>query len=414
MKQSMLFAPTLKEVPRDAEVVSHQLMLRGGYIKQVAAGVYTYLPLATRVLKQIEDIVRDELNKLGCSELLMPALQPADLWIESGRWENYGSELFRLDDRKERKFALGPTHEEVITHVVRDYLNSYKKFPLAVYQIQTKFRDELRPRFGLMRGREFIMKDLYTFHTDREDMDKWYWEVAEAYKRIFKRCGLDVKIVESDTGQIGGDEAHEFMVVSEVGEDTIVYSNVSDFGANVEVSELKEGDPSPDGQGTIEIAKGIEVGNIFKLGTKYSEAMGAKFVDKDGKTHPAIMACYGIGISRVLMAVLEKHSDGNKVVWPSELTPFDVHVIPVNTKNEDQVNAANDLYAELLKRGKKVLLDDRNERAGVKFNDSDFIGAPLRITVGRDLSEGLVEVTDLNKDEKVKVALEEVLDFIKA
>lgn len=412
MKQSMMFIPTLRENPKDAEALSHKLMLRGGYIKQTAAGVYTYLPLSYRIIKKIESIVREEMDALECSELLMPALQPSDLWKESGRWDAYGPELMRLNDRNNRDFCLGPTHEEVITFVVREYLNSYKKMPLALYQIQTKFRDEMRPRFGLMRGREFIMKDLYTFHTNDKDLDKWYDGIRDAYFRIFDRCGLKTRLVVSDTGQMGGKESAEFMVLSEVGEDTIVYSDESDFAANYEVFELDEGAPSPDGKGKIKHAKGIEVGNIFKLGTRYSSTMNAFFIDEKQKKLPIIMGCYGLGISRVLMAVIEQYSDGNKVVWPKELTPFDVHIIPVNTKNEDQVNAANKIYKELKEAGFDCLIDDRNERAGVKFNDSDLIGIPNRIIVGKGINEGKVEFVDHSTGVKEELLLEDVIKRI--
>ena len=291
MKQSLLFVPTLKDAPKDAEAKSHKLMSRAGLIKQVAAGIYSYLPLGYKVIKKIENIVREELDNIGCSELLLPALQPRDLWEESGRWDKYGPELMRLQDRKDRDFCLGPTHEEIITQVVRDYLNSYKKLPLALYQIQTKFRDEMRPRFGLMRGREFIMKDAYSFTETDEQLEVWYQEFTKAYKRIFERCGLETQIVSSDTGQIGGDEADEFMVMSEVGEDTITYCTSCDYGANQEFSGLKAGDKCPKCDGIIEVAKGIEVGNIFKLGTKYSESMNANIINKDGKKVPVVMGC---------------------------------------------------------------------------------------------------------------------------
>lgn len=394
MRQSLLFVPTLKEAPKDAEVKSHKLMSRAGLIKQVAAGIYTYLPLGYKVIKKIENIIREELDAIGSSELLMPALQPSSLWEESGRWDKYGPELMRLKDRKERDFCLGPTHEEIITQVVRDYLNSYKKLPLALYQIQTKFRDEMRPRFGLMRGREFIMKDAYTFTETVEDLNHWYKLYSDAYTRIFKRCGLETRIVASDTGQIGGDEADEFMVMSEVGEDTITYCTSCSYAANQEHSGLKAGDACPKCGGVIEEAKGIEVGNIFKLGTKYSESMGAKFIDKDGKQKAAIMGCYGIGISRTLMASVEQNSDESGIIWPDEIAPFKVHVIPVNTKDENQVELATKIYDDLRQKGIEVLIDDRNERAGSKFKDADLIGVPLRVVVGKRASEGIVEFKD--------------------
>lgn len=412
MKQSMMFIPTLREYPKDAEVISHKIMMRGGFIKQTAAGVYTYLPLAYKVIKKIENIVREELNKIDGSELLMPALQTADLWKESNRWDNYGPELMRLKDRNQRDFCLGPTHEEVITFVVREYINSYKKLPLNLYQIQTKFRDEMRPRFGLMRGREFIMKDAYTFHATEEDLDQWYNIYKEAYFRIFERCGLATKYVEADTGQMGGKESAEFMVMSEVGEDTIVYSDTSDFAANYEVCSLAEGEASPDGIGKIKHAKGIEVGNIFKLGTRYSETMNVYFIDENQKKLPVIMGCYGIGISRVLMAVIEQYAQDDKVHWPEELSPFDVHIIPVDVKREEQLSAANDLYNQLKNNGYDCLIDDRAERAGVKFNDADLIGAPLRIVVGRGIKDGIVEIKNHKTGETTEVSVSEVLNNI--
>lgn len=412
MKQSLLFVPTLKEAPKDAEVKSHKLMSRAGLIKQVASGIYTYLPLGYKVIKKIEEIIRQELDNIGASELLMPALQPSDLWKESGRWDEYGPELMRLKDRKDRDFCLGPTHEEIITQVVRDYVSSYKRLPLALYQIQTKFRDEMRPRFGLMRGREFIMKDAYTFSADEENLDWWYKEFTKAYVTIFNRCGLETRIVASDTGQIGGDEADEFMVMSEVGEDTITYCTNCSYSANQEHSGLNAGDACPECGGTVKEAKGIEVGNIFKLGTKYSESMGAKFQGKDGKQKAAIMGCYGIGISRTLMASVEQHSTENGIIWPDEIAPYKVHIIPVNTKDEAQVILADEIYSNLKKQGIEVLLDDRNERAGSKFKDADLIGIPKRIIVGKRASEGIVEFMDRKQDKKVEILATEIYSKI--
>ncbi|HEY8395841.1 MAG TPA: proline--tRNA ligase [Bacilli bacterium] len=407
MKQTLLFIPTLRENPKEAEVNSHKILLRGGYVRQLAAGVYTYLPLAYRVIKKIENIIREELDKIGCSELLMPALQPRDIWEESGRWQAYGKELIRLQDRNERDFCLGPTHEEVITTVVRDYLTTYKRFPLALYQIQTKFRDEFRPRFGLMRGREFIMKDLYTFHTDEADLDVWYGKVRQAYQNIFDRCGLHYRIVNAASGNIGGKASEEFMVLCDIGEDTIVYSDASDFASNTELCDLPVGAPSPDGKGKILHAKGIEVGHIFKLGTKYSAPMKAVFVDQQQVQKPIIMGCYGIGISRVLMAILEQHAEGDKVVWPKEVTPFKVHIIPLEKEGTAAYKVAEELY-EKLNDKYEVLFDDRNERPGVKFNDADLIGVNHRIIVGKKATEGVFEykrlsdnytkdITDLNE-----------------
>ena len=412
MKQSLLFVPTLKDAPKDAEVKSHKLMSRAGLIKQVAAGIYTYLPLGYKVIQNIERIIREELEKIDASELLMPALQPSDLWKESGRWDKYGPELMRLTDRKDRDFCLGPTHEEIITQVVRDYVTSYKKLPLALYQIQSKFRDEMRPRFGLMRGREFIMKDAYTFSATNEGLDEWYRLFTKAYIDIFKRCGLDTRIVSSDVGQIGGDEADEFMVMSEVGEDSITYCPKCSYAANQEHSGLNEGDPCPKCNAPVLVAKGIEVGNIFKLGTKYSESMNAKFADQEGKQQPMIMGCYGLGISRTLMASVEQHSTENGILWPIEISPFRLHIIPVNTKDETQKAVAYEIYNDLRKKGINILIDDRAERAGVKFKDADLIGIPYRVIIGKDSSDGLVEFVDRYKDTKVLIKKTDILDYI--
>lgn len=403
MKQSRFFIPTLRETPKDAQIVSHRILLKGGYIKQVAAGIYDYLPLAYKIIKKIENIVREEINKTESVEVLMPALQPKDLWVESLRWEQYGKELMRLEDRNERPFCLGPTHEEVVTDLVRDYVNSYKKLPIGLYQIQNKFRDEFRPRFGLMRGREFLMFDLYTFHKDEDDLDVWYKRVREAYKRILNRLELDYRIIGADSGNIGGKASEEFMVLCDIGEDTIVYSDSSSFALNQEICDLKEGDPSSDGKGVIKHAKGIEVGHIFKLGTRYSELMKANFIDQDQKTKPIIMGCYGIGISRLLMAILEQHSNDEKPVWPKEVTPFDLHIIPLG----DNLDQGLEIY-EKLSKNYDCLIDDRDERAGVKFQDADLIGVRYRIVVGRKADEGIYEFQDLKEGIKKELKLSEI------
>lgn len=412
MRQTMMFIPTLKDTPKEAEIPSHIYMLRGGYIKQVAAGIYSYLPLALRSLKKVEAIIREELDAIGCSELLMPTLHPAELWKESGRWDDYGDTLMRMKDRHDREFAIGPTHEEVVTFLVRDSLNSYKKLPLALYQIQTKFRDELRPRFGLMRGREFVMKDAYSFHANEESLDEWYIQFRDAYHRIFTRLGFNYRIVEADSGNIGGSESAEFMALSDRGEDTIVYSDASDFAANIEVYPLNEGDPSPDGKGIICHAKGIEIGHIFKLGTKYSEAMNAYFLDEHQQRKPILMGCYGIGVSRVLMAAIEQNHDEKGIIWPKAIAPFDIHLIQVNQKNETQLEVSNNLYNKLIDAGYEVLFDDRDERAGVKFNDADLIGIPIRVTVGRGATDGKVEVRYRHQNESTEVSIDQLLSFL--
>ncbi|MFP3508312.1 proline--tRNA ligase [Peribacillus sp. SIMBA_075] len=541
MKQSMTLIPTLREVPADAEIKSHQLLLRAGFMRQNSSGVYSFMPLGKKVLQKVEAIVREELENAGAVELLMPALQQAEFWQESGRWYTYGPELMRLKDRNNREFALGATHEEVITSLVRDEVKSYKRLPLTVYQIQTKFRDEKRPRFGLLRGREFIMKDAYSFHANQESLDVVYKNIYAAYSNIFSRCGLDFRAVIADSGAMGGKDTHEFMVLSEIGEDTIAYSDTSEYAANIEMAPvsvkyeksseaqialekihtpgqksiedvtsflntdaekliksllfkvdekyvlvlvrgdhevndiklknfynasivelvdpnetkevlgcaigslgpinvtsdveviadvaveamvngicganeedhhymnvnptrdfnvdnfidlrfIQEGDPSPDGNGKIKFAKGIEVGHVFKLGTKYSEAMNATFLDENGRSQPMIMGCYGIGVSRTLAAVAEQFNDEKGLVWPANLAPYQVHLIPINMKDEAQAVLAEDLYNDLKAQGMDVLMDDRQERAGVKFADSDLIGLPVRVTVGKKASEGIVEV----------------------
>ncbi|OFG45889.1 proline--tRNA ligase [Listeria monocytogenes] len=561
MRQTMTFIPTLKEVPADAEVKSHQLLLRAGFIRQTASGIYSYLPLATLMLRKIETIIREELEAIGAAELLMPALQPAELWQESGRWNDYGPELMRLKDRASRDFALGPTHEEVITALLRDEVKSYKRLPLTLYQIQTKFRDEKRPRFGLLRGREFIMKDAYSFHATSESLDEVYNLMHQAYSNIFTRCGLEFRSVIADSGSIGGNESKEFMALSDIGEDTIAYSDASDYAANTEMApvlymekkshelekELEKvatpdqksiadiveflevpiektmksmlyqvdeevimvlvrgdhevndikiknaldatnvelvdpavavellgtnfgslgpinvpentrvfadnavkdivnavvganedgfhyinvnadrdftvtsyfdlrmiqvGDLSPDGQGVIKFAEGIEVGHIFKLGTKYSQAMNATILDENGRAQPIIMGCYGIGVSRILSAIAEQSNDENGFVWDKQISPFDLHLIPVNMKSEEQVAFAETLYMSLQGAGFSVLIDDRAERAGVKFTDADLIGLPIRITVGKKAAEGVVEVKIRKTGEMIEVRQDELLNTL--
>lgn len=557
MKQSQTFIPTLKETPKDAEIKSHQLLLRAGYIRQVASGIYSFLPLGKKVLNKIENIVREEMNAAGAVEMLMPALQPAELWEESGRWQSYGPELMRMHDRHERPFVLGPTHEEVITSLVRNEIRSYKRLPINMYQIQTKYRDEKRPRFGLLRGREFIMKDAYSFHADEESLDETYQKMVEAYKKILTRLDLDYRVVHADSGAIGGSSSHEFMVLSDTGEDIIAYSDSSDYAANIEKAEvvttyekpdeplkelekvdtgdnrtieavagflqikpeqliksllfvvddefvlalvrgdhevndvklknlfnaqtvelaspeqakevlgasvgfvgpigadvkivadhavqymvnavcganeermhyinvnpgrdftpdqyadlrfIQEGDPSPDGKGTIKFARGIEIGHVFKLGTKYSEAMGATFLDENGKEKPLIMGCYGIGVSRLLAAVAEQKADDKGLIWPEEITPYELHLIVVNKKDPLQWEKANELYETLTAERFDVLFDDRDERAGVKFADSDLIGIPYRAIVGKKIHEGIIEVKDRRTGEVKDIVLDELLE----
>ena len=563
MKQSRTFIPTMREVPSDAEIRSHQLLLRAGFIRQNTSGIYSYLPLGKKVLDKVEKIIREELEAIDAVEVLMPAMQHAELWRESGRWDSYGAELFRMKDRHNREFALGATHEEVITSLVRDEVSSYKQLPLTMYQIQTKFRDEQRPRFGLLRGREFIMKDAYSFHASEESLEEKYQEMKQAYTNIFSRLGLDFRAVIADAGSIGGSGTHEFMALSEIGEDTIAYSDTTAFAANIEMAEVRndyvksdeplkemekvatpdkrtieevadffeveaaqciktlifnidgelvvvlgrgdheindiklknaldattvefayegdvyellscevgsigpvklpvgvkviadhavasivngiaganedgyhltnvnperdfavdsykdlrfieEGDATPDGEGTVKFAKGIEVGHIFKLGTTYSEPMGGTFLDENGRAQPYIMGCYGIGVSRIMSAVAEQFNDEHGLKWPKNLAPFDIHLVPINLKNEDQKGLADNLYKLLKSYRFDVLYDDRSERAGVKFSDSDLIGLPIRITVGKKAAEGIVEVKFRDSGESTEWKVEEITEKLQA
>lgn len=572
MKMSKLFVQTLREFPADAEVVSHKLLVRAGYIRKLAIGVYNYLPLMWRVLRKIENIVREEMNNAGAQELLMPFIQPQELWEESGRWEVYGKELMRLKDRHDRGMCLGPTHEEVITAIARDGLKSYKQLPVNLYQIQSKFRDEIRPRFGLLRGREFIMKDAYSFDVDETGLDKEYENMAKAYKKIFERCGLETKVVQSDTGAIGGSMSHEFMVIidTDAGENDVFYCEKCDYAANsdhavsalpesivdggfskaeivdtpntksieklseflkippsvilktlvyiadkkpvlvlirgdktaeetklknalcvnelriataceieelmaekgfkaeagfigpigisnvrtiadetvknlknfvigcnqkdkhlvganfgAEITEIKEffdvrlvekGDFCIECGASLNVTQGIEVGNIFKLGTKYSKPMDAVFTDVDGKEKPYVMGCYGIGITRTAAAAIEKYHDENGIIWPFSIAPYHIIVVPVNIKDELQMKVAQEVYEKLLSQGIEAVIDDRDERAGVKFKDADLIGFPYRITVGKTIQEGLVEfktratgeMATLKPEEAVEKLLKEI------
>lgn len=575
MKMSKLFVQTLREFPSDAEVISHKMLARAGYIRKLTSGVYNFLPLMWRVLKKVENIIREEMDAAGAQELLMPFVQPKELWEESGRWEAYGKELMRLKDRHDRVMCLGPTHEEVITAIARDGLKSYKQMPVNLYQIQSKFRDEVRPRYGLLRGREFIMKDAYSFDLDEAGLDREYENMARAYKRIFDRCGLDTKMVQSDSGAIGGSVSHEFMVITDTdaGENDVFYCENCDYSANsnhavsnlpdavvdgkeyfaqtkildtpnthsieelseflkipstlilkslvyivdkkpvialiradkaveetklmnaaggidiriassAEIAELMAnhgfdavpGFIGPKGMSDIQIiadetvkdmknfvvginetdkhmvganledlcikdlqyadirlvergdfcpqcgkplcvTRGIEVGNIFKLGTKYSKPMNAVYTDVDGKTKPYVMGCYGIGVTRTAAAAVEAHYDEHGIKWPISIAPYHLTIIPVNILDELQMKVANELYEKLQKAGVEVVLDDRDERAGVKFKDADLIGFPYRITVGKTINEGLVEFKTRETGEVDKITPEEaaqkIIDIVK-
>ena len=561
MKASQLFYPTLREVPSEAEIASHQLLLRAGFIRKTTAGVYSYLPLARRVIRKIENIVREEMDQAGGQEVLLPIMQPKELWEKSGRWSVYGDEMFRLTDRHNRGFALGPTHEEIITTLVDAEVHSYRDLPLLLYQIQNKYRDEIRPRFGLMRGREFIMKDLYSFDEDYEGLDVSYKKMHAAYQAIYERMNLNYRVVEADSGAIGGNESHEFMVLADSGECTILYCETCDYAANVEkavcsasdeisapsglralekiatpgvrtiqdlvnalgkpeneqvktlmydadgeivavvlrgdreLNEIKlknylgcnqlfmadegsvrekcaagfgslgpvglkakiyldrevvhlqnfscganeddyhfinvnvgrdfvpeavvdlrnavEGDACPACGSPLRAIRGIEVGHIFKLGTKYSEALEANYRNAEGEEKPMVMGCYGIGISRTMAAAVEQNNDSDGIIWPIPIAPYQVIIIPVNNKKDDQRQVAQDIYEKLINLGLEVILDDRDERAGVKFKDADLIGIPVKITIGpKSLQEKQVEVKKRWEDGTQLVAIDGVVEVI--
>ncbi|MCT8561240.1 proline--tRNA ligase [Glaesserella parasuis] len=566
MRTSQYLFSTLKETPNDAQVVSHQLMLRAGMIRPLASGMYNWLPTGLRVLKKVENIIREEMNKSGALEVEMPVVQPADLWVESERWEDYGPELLRFKDRGDRPFVLGPTHEEVITDLVRREVSSYKQLPLNLYQIQTKFRDEVRPRFGVMRGREFLMKDAYSFHTSKESLQETYDVMHQTYSNIFTRLGLDFRPVAADTGSIGGSASHEFQVLAQSGEDDVVFSTESDYAANIELAEaiavgerqaptaemtlvdtpnaktiaelveqfnlpiektvktlivkgrseeqplvalvirgdheineikavkceevaepfefadeaeikakigagvgslgpvnmpipviidrsvalmsdfgaganidgkhyfninwerdvalpkiadlrnVVEGDPSPDGKGTLLIKRGIEVGHIFQLGTKYSEAMKATVQGEDGRPQTMIMGCYGIGVTRVVAAAIEQHHDERGIIWPTDaIAPFTVAVVPMNMQKSESVQTfAEDLYKTLRSQGVDVIFDDRKERPGVMFADMELIGVPHMVVIGeKNLENGEIEYKNRRTGEKQMIAKDQLLDFLK-
>ncbi len=567
MRTSQYLISTLKETPTDAVVISHQLLLRAGMIRKLASGLYTWLPMGLRVLRKVENIVREEMNAAGALEVLMPAIQPAELWQESGRWEQYGPELLRIKDRHQREFCVGPTHEEVITDLARNELNSYKQLPINFYQIQTKFRDEIRPRFGLMRGREFLMKDAYSFHMTQESLQETYDRMHQAYCNVFTRLGLNFRPVQADTGSIGGTGSHEFHVLAESGEDDIAFSDSSDYAANIEkaeaiprekargaateelrlvdtpdartidelvtqfglaidktvktlvvhaaeegklialivrgdheLNEIKaanhelvasplvfaseaeiraaigagpgslgplnlpipcvidrsvalisdfaaganvdgkhyfglnwerdlplpavadlrnvvEGDPSPDGQGTLVIKRGIEVGHIFQLGTKYSQALNVSVLGENGKPVTLIMGCYGIGVSRVVAAAIEQNWDERGILWPQALAPFQIAIVPMKYENAAVKEAADRLYAELTAAGYEVLFDDRDKKTspGVKFADMELIGIPHRIVVSeRGLAESVLEYKGRRDSEAQNVPLAEIQAFLAA
>ena len=398
---SKVFLPTLKDTPQDAEVISHQLMLRSGMIRRVTSGIYTWLPIGLRVLRKVENIVREEMDASGAQEVLMPMVQPKELWEETQRWEKMGPELLRIQDRHERDFCLGPTHEEVITDLIRNNVKSYKELPLNLYQIQTKFRDEVRPRYGVMRGREFLMKDSYSFNLDEDSLNESYVLMKETYKKILDRLGLQFKIVKADSGAIGGDASEEFHVLAENGEDTIAISDSSDFAINTELLleegediESLQGKPSPDGEGIIEIKKGIEVGHIFQLGKVYTDAMKANVLDNEGKAKNLYMGCYGIGVSRLVAAAIEQNNDDKGIIWPEAMTPFEVNIIAIGFDKDKKIaKASTDLYSKLSSMGYEVMLDDRKDGYGTKMKDAELIGVPINVIIGKQyLQNGEIEL----------------------
>ena len=380
MKASQFYISTLKEAPQEAELVSHQLMIRAGLIRRLGSGLYSWMPIGLRILKKIENIIRDEMNRAGALELLMPAIQPKELWDETNRWEVFGPQMLKISDRHERLFCFGPTHEEVITDIVRKEIKSYKQLPINFYQIQTKFRDEIRPRFGVMRAREFMMKDSYSFHSSLDSLKETYQVMYETYKKIFDRIGLNYRAVQADNGAIGGDGSHEFHVLADSGEDEIVYDESSDFAANIEVAKNH---PDKD---KFKTCRGIEVGHIFQLGTKYSEAMQAEFIDQDGEAKPMIMGCYGIGVSRIIAAAIEQNYDADGMILPKSIAPFEVIITPIGLeKNDEVLKVSLDLYEDLIDKGVDVILDDRGLRPGVMFSEAELLGIPFRITISEKL-----------------------------
>ncbi len=393
MRYSKFLGRSLRTVPRDAKVPSHRLLVKAGFVDQLISGVYTFLPLGFLVMRKIAEVIRAEMEGIGAQEILMPTLQDKEQWIESGRWSGPGEidpPLFKLKDRAGRETALGPTHEEVVTDLARRFITSYKDLPVAVFQIQNKFRNELRPTGGVLRTREFVMKDLYSFHASEEDLDRYYLEVLHAYERIFSRCGLKVLVVAAHTGTIGGSESHEFMMPAVVGEDKAVYCEHCNFASNLQRSgELKN---CPNCGQAVFVSEAIELGHIFKLGTTYSEKMKAYFSDASGKRRPIVMGCYGIGLARVMAAAVEAPAGHDKrgIIWPKEITPLDVHLISL----EGGRTVAETLYVAMIKSGLEVLFDDRDEPAGVKLTDADLIGIPVRVVVSaKSLKAGGVEIS---------------------
>jgi len=423
MKASQLILGTQRENPADAEIISHQLMIRAGLVRQVSSGIYNWLPLGKKILQKVENIIRKEMDVAGGQEILMPMVQPASLWEDSGRIDQYGQELLVFLDRHQNKFCLGPTHEEIITDLCKNLLTSYKQLPVTLYQIQTKFRDEIRPRFGVMRSREFLMKDAYSFDLDKDGLDRSYAIMKETYIKIFNNLGLDYRVVKADSGAIGGSDSEEFHVLADSGEDLLAFSDKSEYAINAELlTELQEGQdpysldgkPSPDGKGLLRLKKGIEVGHIFKLGKKYSQTLNLRIQGENSDIHPE-MGCYGIGASRIVAAAIEQNHDEKGIIWPKALAPFEVAIVEVNPKKKEEIsNQCSDIYKLLKENDIEVLWDDREKRPGVKFNDMEVIGTPITVIIGeRTLETGEIEIKKRLDEKPQLVSHQDLISTIK-
>ena len=411
MKLSNYPIRTLKDAPSDAELISHQLMLRSGLIKKLASGIFTWMPFGLKVLRKIEQTVRNEMDESGALEVLMPTIQPSELWQETQRWDDYGNLLLQIHDRHDRLFCYGPTHEEVITDILRKSIKSYKQLPANFYQIQTKFRDEIRPRFGVMRAREFLMKDAYSFHLNQESLEEEYEKMSQTYESIFRKLELNFRKVKATSGEIGGSISHEFHVIAESGEDEIAFCDGENFAANVETLDGKN---APNG-GELTYARGIEVGHIFQLGDKYSQSMKLEVLDSNGKNVNPYMGCYGIGISRIVAAAIEQNHDDKGIIWPKAISPFAISIIVLNDKNDSTVmDHAIKIYQELRADGIEVMIDDRDERAGVKFADADLMGIPTNVIVGkRGIEQNKLEITSRRTGETIEVKINEIVSHLK-
>jgi len=429
MRRSRAFIPTTKEAPSDAVLASHIFLSRAGFISQVASGLYSYMPLAKKVIKKIENVINEEMATVGCEEVELSFVTPISLWEESGRSEKFGKELLRFHDRKDTMFVLGPTHEEMMVDLVRNRVTSYKQLPINLYQMKIKFRDEARPRFGIMRGREFLMKDGYSFHATYEDLDREFDMMESAYKKILTRLGLDFRIVEADSGAIGGTGSKELMVLAGSGEDTLAVCDSCEYGANIEiflgagdeaqkdmvftdVKDIKGDDLCPQCGGKLSLTKGIEVGHIFKLGTTYSAALKAEFLDENGKAQPFIMGTYGMGVSRLVAAVIEQNHDENGCIWTKETAPYMANILISNVKDSRQVELGEELYEKLKASQVEVMLDDRKDRFGFKMKDAELIGFPYTVIIGKELENGLVEIYDRKTKENSSVDADSVYNKI--